>query len=322
MPVSSHLLHFPHPVGSIPCSWYVQQPIQSVYMVTCARYESKCFCEGSPRDQFCCPLRFYLTLCNSERCFPVPRLPLLCLSTMDSNTLIHIGSMLVASWCAYVACTPPNPAPSEDEKSKFTTERQKTDTMFVPIAFLAGLAQTFIHTNNVTEALAILANGLQLTALLSLFPQRVLDDGSLTLWHPERIVGLVLMIAGTSIRIDCYRRLQKNFTFQLALKEDHKLVTDGSYAYVRHPSYTGALLVSIGALMLNYGRGSFWAEHALQNQGLWMWLGLFDIALKYVFFSGAVGRCKVEDDVLKAHFEDEWVRWAQKTKYRMVPFLY
>ena len=29
-----------------------------------------------------------------------------------------------------------------------------------------------------------------------------------------------------------------------------------------------------------------------------------------------------EDAVLKAHFQDEWVRWSQKTPYRMFPLLY
>ncbi|KAI0703753.1 hypothetical protein BC835DRAFT_902279 [Cytidiella melzeri] len=240
---------------------------------------------------------------------------------MDTITILHIGGLLVASWCAKVACTPPNPAPSEEEKKEFI-ERKRSDSMAIPISLLAFLAQVFIHINNLTEAVVYLARGLQWHGLLALYPQRVLSDDRLTLVQPERLIGLLLMLAGTFIRIDCYNRLQKNFTFELAVKEDHKLVTDGSYAYVRHPSYTGALLVSLGALTLNYGRGSFWAEHVLAERGPWMLLGVADVVLKYVFFSGAVARCRLEDDVLKAHFQDQWVRWSQRTKYRMLPFVY
>ena len=136
------------------------------------------------------------------------------------------------------------------------------------------------------------------------------------------IGGLALVLAGTFIRIDCYRRLQRNFTFQLAVREDHKLVTDGPYAYVRHPSYLGALMVSFGALLMNYGRGSFWLEHGFTERSLWALLGVADVVLKYVFFSGAVVRCKLEDDVLKAHFQEQWIKWSKKTPYKMLPFVY
>lgn len=183
-------------------------------------------------------------------------------------------------------------------------------------------SQVFIHIHNLTEALAVLAHSLHWQNVLAIFPQRVLADERLTLYQPERLIGLALILGGTFIRIDCYRRLQKNFTFQLAVREDHKLITDGPYSYVRHPSYLGALMVSLGALLMNYGRGSFWFEHGFTERSLWVWLGVADVALKYVFYSGAVKRCKLEDDVLKAHFQEQWIKWSKKTPYRMVPFVY
>ena len=158
--------------------------------------------------------------------------------------------------------------------------------------------------------------------VLTLFPTRVLVDQRLTIYWPERLIGLALMFSGTLIRIDCYRRLQRNFTFQLAVRDDHKLVTDGPYSYVRHPSYLGALMVSLGALLLNYGRGSFWLEHGLAERSIWVLVGVADVLLKWVFFSGAVKRCRLEDDVLKAHFQEQWIQWSKKTPYRMVPFVY
>jgi protein-S-isoprenylcysteine O-methyltransferase Ste14 len=168
----------------------------------------------------------------------------------------------------------------------------------------------------------LIAREAQWHELLALFPSRLPADGSLTLLQPGRLAGLALMLAGTLIRIDCYTRLRRNFTFELAVKSDHKLITDGSYSYVRHPSYTGALLVSLGAFLLNYGRGSFWGEYALPDKSWWVLVGTVDIFLKLVFFVGAVKRCKTEDDVLKAHFEEQWVQWSKKTPYRLLPFVY
>ena len=81
-------------------------------------------------------------------------------------------------------------------------------------------------------------------------------------------------------------------------------------------------MVSLGALLLNYGRGSFWLEHGLAERSIWVFVGVADVLLKWVFFSGAVKRCKLEDDVLKAHFQEQWIQWSKKTPYRMVPFVY
>ena len=39
---------------------------------------------------------------------------------------------------------------------------------------------------------------------------------------------------------------ERNFTFELAILKDHALVPTGPYAWVRHPSYAGALLSAIG----------------------------------------------------------------------------
>jgi isoprenylcysteine carboxyl methyltransferase (ICMT) family protein YpbQ len=37
--------------------------------------------------------------------------------------------------------------------------------------------------------------------------------------------------------LDIYDRLGKNYSITLQIKEDHELITDGIYKYVRHPMY-------------------------------------------------------------------------------------
>ena len=41
------------------------------------------------------------------------------------------------------------------------------------------------------------------------------------------------------------------FTFEMSIRKDHMLITSGPYGVVRHPGYTGFLLVVIGMLLLH-----------------------------------------------------------------------
>ncbi|GAW00659.1 ICMT-domain-containing protein [Lentinula edodes] len=50
--------------------------------------------------------------------------------------------------------------------------------------------------------------------------------------------------------IHCYRTLGQLFVFELRIQKDHRLITEGPYAYVRHPSYTGLILTIIALVGL------------------------------------------------------------------------
>lgn len=138
---------------------------------------------------------------------------------------------------------------------------------------------------------------------------------------PPRIIGLSATLVGTYLRITCFRLLKNSFTFELSLQKDHKLVTHGPYAWVRHPAHTGGLTAMAGALFVVLGRGSWWAERAADKWPMYAY-GLFFAAFSVVFALGVAKRCVVEDAVLKAHFRDEWIRWSQDTPYRLVPLLW
>ena len=65
-------------------------------------------------------------------------------------------------------------------------------------------------------------------------------------------VGTLMTILGGLIRYTCYRALGRMFTFEMSIRRNHKLITSGPYAIVRHPSYVGSILV-IGGMMLIHG---------------------------------------------------------------------
>lgn len=67
--------------------------------------------------------------------------------------------------------------------------------------------------------------------------------GAAWLWP---VLGCAVGLAGVALRWWAIRTLGAGFTRNLQLGPDHRLVVDGPYAHLRHPSYTGALLMLTG----------------------------------------------------------------------------
>ena len=139
---------------------------------------------------------------------------------------------------------------------------------------------------------------------------------------PSFIAGLVVTAAGTLIRVVAYRQLSRNFTFQLAVRNEHKLSTSGIYSVVRHPSYTGALMFLCGMGICQLGSGSYFVESG-------MWKGTAGqvcaaVYLSFIAFSFSMAgvRTRQEDETLRTEFKEQWDAWARETRYRLIPFVY
>jgi len=62
-------------------------------------------------------------------------------------------------------------------------------------------------------------------------------------------LGLGLMLAGLALRWYSIRVLGRWFTYTVVTRADQRVVEAGPYRWVRHPSYTGALLTVLGVLV-------------------------------------------------------------------------
>lgn len=60
------------------------------------------------------------------------------------------------------------------------------------------------------------------------------------------IFGFCVFLAGLILRWYSIGYLGRYFTVNVAIDPDHNLVDSGPYRYIRHPSYTGALLAFLG----------------------------------------------------------------------------
>jgi protein-S-isoprenylcysteine O-methyltransferase Ste14 len=135
---------------------------------------------------------------------------------------------------------------------------------------------------------------------------------------PESVLGWCMAIGGTLLRVWCYKTLAKAFTFEPSVKEGHELVRSGPYKYVRHPSYTGYYILMVGAALLTYGRGSWWASVGF-GLGVWRVLAMAHISWQMILASSFWGRCDLEDRVLHDHFQEQWEQWAHDVPCKVIP---
>ena len=134
--------------------------------------------------------------------------------------------------------------------------------------------------------------------------------------------GTVLMCAGTLLRAVCYRHMGRFFTFDLAVKSDHQLITTGPYSFVRHPSYTGAITFFIGTIMVQLGTGSWLAESGVWKTPIGWAVALVCLVQSVGLCLFLLARAPKEDEVLREEFKEQWVEWSKQTPYRLVPLVY
>jgi protein-S-isoprenylcysteine O-methyltransferase Ste14 len=88
---------------------------------------------------------------------------------------------------------------------------------------------------------------------------------------PTILLGFLILCLGSLLRYSAYRSLGNLFTFVVMIRKEHRVITDGSYRYVRHPSYTGLIVATIGfALVLGPpGGGTGCFLEGLSAWGVW-----------------------------------------------------
>ncbi|THH13955.1 hypothetical protein EW146_g6326 [Bondarzewia mesenterica] len=77
---------------------------------------------------------------------------------------------------------------------------------------------------------------------------------------PIFLAAFFFITVGAQIRLACYRMLGRFFTFELALRTNHQLITDGPYRYVRHPAYSGVIMVMLAEPLAQCCEGSWLRE--------------------------------------------------------------
>ena len=141
-------------------------------------------------------------------------------------------------------------------------------------------------------------------------------------FSPLFVAGTVIGVLGGAFRYQCYRTLGKLFTFEVSIKKEHKLVTEGPYSIVRHPAYTGAILCAWGLGATYVAPGSWLRECGiLGTLGGKVAVGAYVASLLYGQVT-VIKRAPLEDALLRKQFGEEWDAYAKKVPYRIFPYIY
>ena len=119
---------------------------------------------------------------------------------------------------------------------------------------------------------------------------------------PWRAASLFVFGLGTAFRWWAITHLGQFFTVDITVRGDHKVIDDGPYRLVRHPSYTGLLVQFAGwALALN-------SVLALP------------VVVVPIFFA-LVHRIRNEEAALSGALGEQYITYSQRTK-RLIPWVY
>ncbi|PIL28934.1 hypothetical protein GSI_08981 [Ganoderma sinense ZZ0214-1] len=249
------------------------------------------------------------------------------MATPPGTPTVYLAKALALSLIMYAesfAFYPPNnPPPKSDDRAKFG----RADLITRTSSFVPHIGMALYYTLHLVEIAALVAlsypaHSLSSPLITHLFPFPSGAPSHLAP-SPTFLLGFVLLCLGGALRQACYTTLGRFFTYQLGVFKDHKLVTWGPYAVVRHPSYAAFAMAAAGLLLVQFGPGSYLYESGALAESGWVAaiaVGWVLWVLSVVVVS--VMRVEKEDQVLKKEFEKEWEEWAHKTPYRLVPYLY
>jgi protein-S-isoprenylcysteine O-methyltransferase Ste14 len=113
-------------------------------------------------------------------------------------------------------------------------------------------------------------------------------------------VGVLFCFAGAAIAIWARAILGQNWSARVSLKVGHQLIRSGIYAYVRHPIYTGFLMMVIGTAIVQG-----------ELRGL--------LAIPVVTI-GLTLKAKQEEELLRAEFGESYSQYCRTSGFLLPRF--
>jgi len=124
---------------------------------------------------------------------------------------------------------------------------------------------------------------------------------ALTPQRPWFFIGIAILLSGSMLRRYCWRALGRYFTGNVQVQDGQTVIMEGPYRYVRHPSYTGGMLMHLGTGL------------ALTN-----WVSA--LTLFVISGLGYFYRVRVEENALVGGLGESYRQYMQRTK-RFIPFV-
>ena len=119
---------------------------------------------------------------------------------------------------------------------------------------------------------------------------------------PRQALAMLMFGAGLYLRYAAVTKLGRFFTTNVAIQQEHRLINDGPYRWLRHPAYTGLLIALFAA---GVAMGDYLALALLLMPTVWA-------------FSR---RIEIEERMLLAEFGSVYADFCQST-WRLLPWVY
>jgi len=244
------------------------------------------------------------------------------------DPLIKIPFILANVYATHVSVRPPRPTANSNEQEKYKQRKETSDGLSnitwltVPTCiitnFLFGACDIYMILSAVYPELQVPLLHKVLLPSPATAPKA--SDYYLTSIF---LFGCLLVYAGSLLRYVCYRTLGRHFTFQLSLQKEHKLITEGPYSFVRHPSYLGMAIGLPGMFIAQlFSPGAWWVESGMWRTWQGQTFGVFWVVFTLWICWALLSRVPKEDLMLKMQFREQWHSWSQKTKYAVIPYIW
>jgi protein-S-isoprenylcysteine O-methyltransferase Ste14 len=115
------------------------------------------------------------------------------------------------------------------------------------------------------------------------------------------VVAAAVTVGGLTVALWARAALGRNWSGAVVLKEQHDLIDRGPYAFVRHPIYTGVLLMALGTVTV-----------AGTSAG---------VILFAIMVAGLIMKARREERLLTTHFPELYPRYRARVPARLIPFL-
>ncbi len=119
-----------------------------------------------------------------------------------------------------------------------------------------------------------------------------------TIW--VRSAGTAVCLYGLTFTLWARRTLAGNWSSDVTFKQGHELIKSGPYRYVRHPIYTGLLVMAVGSA-IEIGQLHCWLGIPIMTFGFWI-------------------KLSQEERLLLRHFPNEYPVYQKQVK-ALVPFI-
>jgi protein-S-isoprenylcysteine O-methyltransferase Ste14 len=145
---------------------------------------------------------------------------------------------------------------------------------------------------------------LQIIPLALVISSPFFDHYSIVVFEESSIIrsgGVILSFIGFFLMNWSVIFLDKQFSIEVTIQDNHKLVTNGPYRYIRHPRYLGIILFLSGISLV--------------------FLSLIALILVLITIIVLLWRIRDEEKLMFREFKEAWEDYKKKT-FSLIPFIY